>query len=203
MIEEKEKPYVIDLLRHGETVAGKCFLGSTDAELSELGWKQMESANLSVNYERVISSPLLRCCEFARRYAEGANIPLTIEPAFREIHFGEWEARVAEELWNEDQSSLSAFWNDPIKNTPPDGESLIVFKQRVMHGFSSLLSDMDENKLLLVCHAGVIKIILSDLLGVDLRDMNKLSIDHASVSRVSMWQQFPQINFINTVPRFV
>ena len=80
----------IDLLRHGETTAGSCFLGSTDVTLSEQGWLQVQSAIDDQVYQYVISSPLKRCVEFAKLFATNNDLPLTVEKDLREIHFGDW-----------------------------------------------------------------------------------------------------------------
>ena len=187
----------IDLLRHGETVAGKCFLGSTDAELNDKGWLQMQSANLEHSYDVVLSSPLKRCAEYAQTYAQEHGLSLVIKDEFREMSFGQWETRTSDLLWETDRDRLSAFWNDPLNHSPPDGEDLSCFKQRVLDGFYPVLDECEGKRVLLVCHAGVIKVILCAVLKMDLSDMHRMSIDHGSVSRVSVWQQLPQVNFIN------
>lgn len=199
MSEEGENKSTIDLMRHGETTAGQCFLGSTDAQLSELGLQQMENAGLVKDYDVVICSPLLRCYEFASQFAEKNQMPLLVENQLREIHFGQWEAKTSEQIWKTDEKKLSAFWRDPVKNTPPGGESLLAFKERVLRGYYSIVDEWQGKKILLVCHGGVVKMILCDVLGVEMKEMNKLAIDYASVSRVSMWESYSQVSFINHV----
>lgn len=191
---------LISLLRHGETTAGKCFLGATDAELSELGWQQMHSVNLPNDYDLVISSPLLRCQAFARQYADKINKPVRIEPDFREMSFGEWEAKTSEELWQTDQQALADFWSDSVKFTPPGGESLLAFQRRVMKRYCSLLHEFKGKRVLIVCHAGVIKIILCHVLGIELNNMHRLAIDHAGLSQISLWLDAgltQQVRYIN------
>lgn len=187
----------IDLLRHGETTAGKCFIGSTDVRLSEQGWNQMQTAFLADAYDLIISSPLLRCHDFAQYYAKQLNIPLQVNNAFREIDFGEWEGKTSDEIWASERESLSAFWQNPVSNSPPAGEALLTFKKRIMDAFNELLQANSQANILLVCHAGVIRIILSTLLGVDINNMQKLSVDHGAISRVHMWQQVAQVKFVN------
>ena len=164
MSQTPENHCVVDFLRHGETSAGKCFLGSTDAALSERGWQQMEAAQVEEEYDLIISSPLLRCSEFARQYANKTAVPLKLESEFREINFGLWESRTSLELWQCDEEKLSAFWRDPVKHTPPEGEPLMDFKKRVLERYYSMLEENKGQKILLICHAGVIKVILCELL---------------------------------------
>lgn len=189
----------IDFLRHGETTAGKCFLGSTDTALNSRGWSQMLQAGLKEDYDLIISSPLARCREFAVQFAKQKDRPYQIETDFREIDFGKWEAKTSDELWKTEEKLLSAFWNDPVTNTPPKGEALLEFQTRVIGRYYSLLDESQGKNILLVCHAGVIKIILCNILGVELKNMHKMSIDHGGVSQVSMWQKISQVNFINNI----
>ena len=191
---------VIELFRHGETTAGKCFLGSTDVSLSQLGWQQMKSHKLSGDYDLVLSSPLKRCREFSQAFATDKNLPVKIENEFREIDFGLWEGKTSAELWEQDREKLSEFWNDPVLCTPPEAESLTDFQKRVIEHYYKWLNELKGKKILLVCHAGVIKIILCEILGVELKNMYRLTIDHAGLSQVSLWQDCPQINFINKMP---
>lgn len=191
------KALIIDLLRHGETTAGKCFLGSTDAPLNDRGWQQMQAAQLAQNYQRVISSPLIRCQSFAQQYAEQQNIPLQLETDFREMHFGEWEGQTSEVLWKKHRELITAFWSDPFSVTPPAAEAMQDFHRRVIHQFGQLREQLIDERVLLVCHAGVIKVILCELLGMSLKDMHMLSIEHGRLSRISLWQDSVQVLFIN------
>ncbi len=188
---------IIDLLRHGETTAGKCFLGSTDAPLNETGWQQMRDAQLDNDYQRVISSPLLRCETFAREFAETNDIPLQLENDFREIHFGDWEGQTAEALWQAHQQELSMFWSDPLSFTPPCAEPMLDFQQRVLQRFDLLHDDLNDERVLLICHAGVIKLILCKVLGMEISSMHRISLDHGRVSRLTLWEDAPQVAFIN------
>ena len=130
---------IIDLLRHGETTAGKCFLGSTNATLTDKGWSQMHNAVSEHIYDMVVTSPLLRCVDFAKDYSQQHNIPLLIEDDLHEIGFGQWEGKTSEQLWQSDQQALLDFWNDPFGNTPPDGEDMADFVARVNSCFNNNL----------------------------------------------------------------
>lgn len=187
---------IIDLLRHGETTAGKCFLGSTNAALTDKGWSQMHNAVSDHVYDMVITSPLLRCVDFAKDYSEQQNIPLVIEDDLREIHFGRWEGKTSEQLWKNDQQALLDFWNDPFGNAPPEGEAMADFVARVNRCFSNITHELQNKNILLVAHAGVIKIIICSVLGINPGNMQKLTIDHGGMSRVTWWQQ-AQMDFIN------
>ncbi|MEW6253578.1 MAG: histidine phosphatase family protein, partial [Planctomycetota bacterium] len=61
---------LIDLMRHGEPVGGRRYRGQVDDPLSEKGWAQMRAAvGEAAPWHHVVSSPLLRCREFAETLA--------------------------------------------------------------------------------------------------------------------------------------
>ncbi|VAW60338.1 Alpha-ribazole-5'-phosphate phosphatase [hydrothermal vent metagenome] len=191
----------VDLIRHGVTVAGTCFLGATDAPLTEQGWLQMQSAiELAVAapcYQQVVSSPLLRCVDFARRYTKDNNLPLHIESDLREINFGAWEGKTAAEVWETQQQQLSAFWSDPANNSPPSGESYRVFQQRVDSAFKKLLSQAECENMLIIGHGGVIRQIISSILHLSPETSHSLYFDYAGMSRVESYNGNLSLRFIN------
>ena len=66
---------LIDLLRHGEPRGGAKFRGHTDDPLSETGWTQMRAAVQGDSpWQVVVSSPLLRCAEFAAELAASLDL---------------------------------------------------------------------------------------------------------------------------------
>jgi len=82
------------LLRHGQPERQNCLLGRTDCQLTELGWRQMTKSVLTIcNIHTVITSPLLRCKEFAVDYTAKKSIPLACENVWQEFDFGDWRAQ--------------------------------------------------------------------------------------------------------------
>lgn len=192
-------PTVIDLLRHGETEAGQRFIGSTDAVLTSKGLAQMQWLQTH-RYNRIVTSPLQRCLAFAQTLQPTA----VSQSDFKEIHFGDWENRDSAELWKNDQQNLSAFWNNPLQNTPPNGEPLADFHQRVTAALNQLVSKHCGEKILLVTHGGVIRSALSYALEMPLTNIQRLQINHGSLSRIEIThsdcQYFFRVLFTNLSP---
>ncbi|MDH5765855.1 MAG: histidine phosphatase family protein [Gammaproteobacteria bacterium] len=189
----------LDLLRHGETTAGSCFIGSTDVELSQPGWEQMKQAVAGKpGYDVVITSPMLRCLEFSKYFALQNNIDCITSDAMREMTFGTWEAKNSQQIWEEDSRRLSLFWDDPVNNPPPEGDNLTEFYNRVVHGFEGILADYKDQSVLVVAHGGSIKSIIAWALGLDLKQLNRINISHGT--KISMHvhydgcKYFPVIN---------
>jgi alpha-ribazole phosphatase/probable phosphoglycerate mutase len=191
---------LVDLLRHGEPRGGAKFRGHTDDPLSETGWTQMRAAVQGDSpWQVVVSSPLLRCAEFAAELAASLDLPLEIEERFKEIGFGEWEGRTAEELMQSAPDCLDLFWRDPASYTPPGGEALEAFATRVTASWIDTLARHAGKQILLVAHGGVNRVILCHVLQIPLQNMFRLQVPFAGRSRVRVLgdgaEALPQLVF--------
>lgn len=153
------------LLRHGKTIANEkhLYCGSTDIALSDVGVKELVQFKKNVPYPdisdmRILTSGMKRCEETLRLlYGDAAH---EIEPAFREMDFGQFEMRSYEELKN-DPAYLKWIDGDNEINTAPGGESGIRMRLRVLDGLERVtVCDRDT---LLVTHGGVIAVIMAFL----------------------------------------
>ncbi len=151
----------IDLLRHGETLAGNCFCGSSDVPLTGFGLDQMRAAVQGHGpWDRVIASPLQRCAVFAAEIARRHSLPLAFDKRIQELRFGAWEGRAAVEIMSEDPASLENFWADPVHHPPPGGESLTEFQARVLAAWNGIINLYAGQRMLVVTHGGVIRVLL-------------------------------------------
>lgn len=173
----------IDLLRHGETVGGARFLGSTDAPLSEHGWRRMWAAveRHARPWDRIVASPLVRCADFARALARQRGLPCVCDARIREIHFGAWEGRSAAALLEADGPALARFWCDPGTYPPPEAEPLAGFAARVMSAWHDALAGAAAERLVWVTHGGVIRVILCHVLDRPLERLLELEVGHAAL----------------------
>ncbi len=184
----------IDLLRHGETLAGSVYLGRTDASLSEYGYRQMADALLNApRYDAVLSSPLVRCAAFAEEYVQRHDLPLQYDARFQEMDFGEWDGRSAAEIAFADPDALENFWRDPVTFPPPQAEPLLSFQTRVLAAWRELPARYPGQRVLLVTHGGVMRIILCHLQRRPLSDLLNLSVPHAALHQIAIAQEPQQI----------
>ena len=157
----------LDLLRHGETELGGGLRGSLDDALTARGWEQMRAAVKGQGpWQRIVSSPLQRCAFFARELAEQLDVPLTFEKDLQELHFGEWEGRTAAALMETDAEALGRFWSDPYAFTPPGAEPVIAFATRVLTAAGRLQQRYEGERVLVICHGGVMKLLLAQARGL-------------------------------------
>ena len=184
----------IDLLRHGETTLSHTLRGSTDDDLTELGWQQMQqtifndqmdqpSASgypVSKNWHVIFTSPLKRCALFAETVSEQLSIPLLSDPQLQEMHFGDWEGLNTQYLYENEPELLANFWQQPTQFTPPNAESLQNFQSRVFQALENIKLKILENNLqnaLIVTHGGVIKLLKCIALQQPLDDILKMSAE--------------------------
>lgn len=176
------KTTYIDLLRHGEVEGGTCYRGITDDSLSSTGWKQMQKKiALQSHWDLIISSPLIRCHAFSVTLAEQLKTPLISTPALQEIDFGDWEGKTAAQI---EPKLLTQFYADPASFSVPNGELFVCFQQRIIKALLSLIKTHQGKKILIVTHAGVIRVILGHILGIDVEHSFKLKIAHACFSSI-------------------
>lgn len=176
---------IIDLIRHGEPVGGQRLRGTQDDPLSELGWAQMrDSVGEHSPWQSIVSSPLKRCHFFAHELADRHRLPIDINDAFREIGFGDWEGLTTKALMEKDPEALARYWSNPDEHTPPNGERLSDFLERVHGAWEALVDESAGQHRLLVCHGGVIRAILVYVLGMPNDKLWNIDVPYANVSRV-------------------
>ena len=139
-------------------------------------------------WDRIIASPLIRCADFARALSQRLNLPLSLDPRLVELDFGAWEGRSAADLMVSDAAALGRFWADPVTHAPPGGESLPAFQDRVLAAWQDLTAQALTNgeRLLVISHGGVIRVILCTLLDHPLERLLELDVSHASLTRVGL-----------------
>lgn len=203
MPSQAEKVTTVDLLRHGACQGGEIYRGRTDVALSSAGWQQMEKAiAIAADWQTVVTSPLSRCRVFAEHCATQFKIPLEVVAGLQEIDFGQWEGKLLQDVWRSDAQLVSQFYNDPGAITPPGGEPTTVAQQRVVESWGNLMQACSGQHLLMVCHGGVIRLLLSHLLHMPLSAIARLHIPYASISRVQVYHRdggdFPVLMSLNS-----
>lgn len=190
----------IDLIRHGEPVGGRKYRGQTDDPLSDKGWMQMRTAVADHHpWELIITSPLLRCREFAREVAQRHDISLQEDARFMEIGFGSWEGKTAEQLMQTQQDILLAFWSDPVNHRPDGAEPLADFQSRIVSAWRDLLTQHAGKHVLVVCHAGTIRMSMQFILDMPLGHVFRVNVANAGITRIKIehheQQIFPRLVF--------
>lgn len=159
------KSYYIHLIRHGLCEGNQQgrYIGRTESPLSMEGVKELIDLKTTYRYPRALSyyaSPSTRCVDSLKILYPEADPEVILELA--ECDFGAWEDKSAEDL--KDDPAFAAWMEGEKGVAPPEGESSMVFMQRVCKGFETLVTNLlftGTTSAVLVTHAGVIMTILA------------------------------------------
>lgn len=179
----------LDLLRHGECEGGQIFRGHTDVALSDEGEINMSNSCKAADtkWDIVISSPLVRCRRFAEQLCKESNVELLIDTRLREMSFGEWDGKLISEIYETEEDTIRSWMKNPVSTTPPDGEPLKNVWSRVSEFLEDLLVKQKGMKVLVVSHGGVMRVALSNLLGMKMENVNRFDVPYASLSRLVVY----------------
>lgn len=198
----------LDLLRHGECEGGLIFRGDTDSALTALGEQQMfdrlksEISPQTAPWDIVLTSPRQRCFRFAGRLSEQTNCPLETVDDLREISFGDWDGLSFDQVQKAQPEMLQQYWDQRQNVTPPNGESLQIFQQRIQNALNSLVTNYRGQHLLLVTHGGVLRSLIAHALKMPLAGLQHIEVPHACRSQLKIFhddgrQDWPQLVYHN------
>ena len=112
----------------------------------------MQSA--PIQPDTIVSSDLPRCADLALAIADEMGTKVQLFAALREMSFGEWEGTLFDELDRNDHTRWRAWCADWQHETPPGGESLPDFQNRI----ANWLTEYGPQKsTVVVTHAGVLR----------------------------------------------
>jgi len=151
---------VLYLIRHPRPSGGDatCY-GSLDLPLAEpISFVLAQVRSRVPTVANVWSSPLQRCLKLAQAIDPEAQR----HSGLQEMNFGEWEGR----SWGEiGETALNAWAADVTGYTPPGGESAWQVLKRAQGALKEILV-RGQDPLVLVTHAGVIRALVADALGL-------------------------------------
>lgn len=137
-----------------------------------------------MGWQRVATSPLRRCSEFADEVATSYRLPIQIVEDLKEVGFGNWEGQSPEQIQSQDPQAYQAFYDDPVANRPQGAEPLEAFFRRTNDAYKTVLEQHPGEHLVFIVHAGVIRAIVTAALQAPIASMYKLRVDYASLSRI-------------------
>jgi len=176
----------IYLVRHGETALNQQFRyqGRQDVPLNETGRSQAMLISARLNNEEIeaiYSSPLLRTRETALLIAARHGVTPYYENGLVEIDFGDWEGTAYTELSEEQRLNAERWFINPERVHIPGGEYFLSFKNRVLDSYAGILRNNGGN-LVIVTHAGVIRVIVAAILAIPAANLAGLSLAPSSLT---------------------
>jgi broad specificity phosphatase PhoE len=110
----------------------------------------------------VVHSGLVRCSKLAAAIADRAGVPATVDPRWRERHFGAWEGRRWDDIHAETGDAMMGMVTHPETWRPPGGETTFELRDRVLAAFANLPPD---GRIVVVTHGGPIAVLLGTRAG--------------------------------------
>lgn len=162
----------IHLIRHTtvENPKNLCY-GFAEMPLRKDYPEDFKALDLENDYDVIVSSPSQRC----RLLADYFNFDYQTDERLREMNFGNWEMK----KWTDiPEDEINPWYKDFINIKASGGENLLEMQNRVLSFWNELIQKKDTNKILIITHAGVIRLILQNVLQFPLENMFNLQIDY-------------------------
>jgi 2,3-bisphosphoglycerate-dependent phosphoglycerate mutase len=180
----------ICFVRHGETDWNieQRMQGHIDLALNALGEAQAAALGRHFAHGRaaaLYSSDLLRARQTAQPIAEALCLPLLLDPALRERHFGRCEGLTPEEVAARYVEDARAFASrDPDYAAPGGGESRRQHQRRVFDCIVRLAAEHRGQAIVIVTHGGVLDVISRHAHGLPLDAPRDYPIPNAGINWV-------------------
>lgn len=167
----------IFLIRHTtpDVAAGICY-GQTDLSLAASFPEELNQvlAAVPLDLDAVYSSPLQRC----RLLAESLPASqLIIDARLQELNFGKWEMCSWDAIPSDE---LNPWMQDYLNLAPSGGESARQMQTRVLSCWQDILS-AEYQKVAIITHAGVIRLLMADYNKSSLEDAFRQKIGYGEV----------------------
>ena len=194
------------LLRHGEVENRyhRVFGGSRiDMNLSAAGLEQAK--HLAEFLERetfdgIYVSPMKRALQtLAPMNAKRGHQPMIVHH-LHEVDFGDWTGLTWDEV--RERFNVSAYqWLHLLdQEAIPNAETARQFRARIEPALRTILETHEGKTAAIVCHGGVIRMILSILLNVPLPMTSSFEIDYASITTLSVANNKTEVKLLNFAP---
>lgn len=171
----------IYLVRHTETMVPKgiCY-GQADVNIKEPYLDIFQEIKEQLPSDAIVySSPLMRCKKMADFFSE----TIIFDIRLKEMNFGNWELLA----WNDiPLEEINPWMDNFVTVRVPNGESFEDLYHRVGEFYSELLQKQ-EDKVVIFCHDGTIRSILSHYHKTNLKDSFSLyTIKYGEVIRLEL-----------------
>ncbi len=198
-------PTRLFLLRHGEVEERyqHVFGGRIDMELSPRG---REQAALLANYLRtrnlhvIYASPMQRAQQTLAAFGPRFVQPPIVVEDLQEVDFGVWTGLNFDEVrarFNVDASE----WTHKLEEGAIAGaESAASLRARIEPCLRQILESGVGQNIAVVCHGGVIRMILAILLGLPFSSTGLMAVDYASLTLVEVLPHKTRLRFLNLTP---
>jgi len=167
--------------------------------LSAAGLWQAEQLRHRLATEKIdaaYSSDLKRASLTARTITSGGR-KLIACPELREIDFGELEGLTFEQV-SQQYPEIARAWQERSPTLKyPGGEGLDEFKQRLSSFLTRLEKHAEGETILIVAHSGSLRLLVCQLLGLDLKHWWQIRLALASLTVIETYSPGAILSLLN------
>jgi broad specificity phosphatase PhoE len=200
-----DSPTRLYLIRHGEVEARyhRIFGGRIDMELSPRGREQalvLAGWLRTVHFNAIYSSPMKRAQQTLAPLASKRDVqPRTLDD-LREVDFGEWTGLSWQEVHERFKASAFDWLHMLEEDAIPGAESAQRLRARLEPCLRRMLVESPGQTVAVVCHGGVIRMLLAVLLQLPVPKLAHFDIEYASVTVVERRPHRAEVELLNFTP---
>jgi len=193
------------LIRHAETedaARGLC-VGRLDVPLGRAGRRQAEllaAALAEPPLAAVYASPLSRARDTAGPLAAVHGLEPVLVPELVELDFGELEGMPFDRIEAEWPDLFRTWMAEPEDVRFPGGEDLADLRARVLPAAIVLRTRHEGQAIAVVAHAGVLRVVLADVLELAGGALFRLDQSPGAVTVVDWVGATPVVRVLNALP---
>ena len=175
----------IYLVRHTtpEIEKGVCY-GQSDIGIGGDFEKERTTILTKLRFSKntkIYSSPLQRC----KLLAQSFGYPVNYDKRLMELDFGQWELKA----WDKIPKTQIAPWMDDFVHVrTTNGESYKDLEERVLDFFDEV-TKLEKTQVIIVTHAGVMRVLLARLTKTSLKDSFSISLLYGHVVKIQKTDQ--------------
>jgi probable phosphoglycerate mutase len=104
------------------------------------------------------------------------------DDALMEIHHGEWQGKYADEVMAQYGDGLREWREHPMRSQMPGGESFSNVLKRTLDFKERMVAAHPDQTILVSTHDVVVKVLVADVLQMDMDCINRIWIGNATMS---------------------
>ena len=168
------------LIRHGQSQGNLLglFLGHTDMDLTELGYRQAEMAAdylQDIPVDRIYSSDLQRAYHTGCPTAKRKNMEIIKSEKLREIFAGDWEEQKFTDLMERYPEEYGKMWRQDIGNSRcVGGESVPELQTRIVAELRRIAEENPGKSVMVFLHATPIRVFAAHCKGVSSNEIKDI-----------------------------
>jgi broad specificity phosphatase PhoE len=169
-----------DFTRDGR-VAGRRDISLSAAGRAQAAGLRDRLVEIKQDLNEILASPLPRAVETAEIIAAPFGHGVVRDPRLIDFDAGRWEAQTHKEIGASPE--YQRFIDNPVSESIPGGEKISDVRDRIVASVSQALADNELGaNIMVVSHAGPLRVLLAHYLGMNLIHYHRLRLSPASMS---------------------